>query len=147
MKPILLLNGPTLNLLGEREPEIYGSTTLAQIVASLQKRATELGLTLTHRQSNSEGELIDAIHSARHDAFGLIINPGAYSHTSVAIRDALSVLKIPIIEVHLSNIHAREEFRRHSYVSEAATAVICGLKAEGYQIALESLARLLLPSK
>lgn len=143
MKRVLLLNGPNLNLLGEREPEIYGNKTLVKLIEELQGVATKLGLNLECQQSNHEGELIDSVQAARKTAAGLIINPGAYSHTSIALRDALSVLKIPIIEVHLSNIHAREPFRRHSYVSEVATAVICGLKTEGYKVALESIAKLI----
>ena len=143
MKPIFLLNGPNLNLLGEREPEIYGAETLDGLVTALRTRAAQLKLGLTAIQTNSEGELIDAVQAARRDASGVIINPGAYSHTSIALRDAISVLKIPVIEVHLSNIYRREHFRRHSYVSEAATAVICGLKAEGFFVALESLAKIL----
>lgn len=137
---VLVLNGPNLNLLGVRDPEQYGSTTLADIEQSVRTRAGEHGLEVDFRQSNHEGELVDWIQQARESAAAVIINPGAYSHTSVAIRDALEVLSCPILEVHLSNIHAREEFRHHSYVSALATGVIVGLGAKGYELAVDAVA-------
>lgn len=133
---ILLLNGPNLNLLGKREPGIYGSKTLDEIVADLKLNASELGVTLEHLQSNAEHELVDRIHQAIGQVDFIIINPAAFTHTSVAIRDALLGVAIPFIEVHLSNVHAREPFRHHSYLSDVAKGVICGLGADGYQFAL-----------
>lgn len=138
-KPVHILNGPNLNLLGMREPEKYGHRTLADIEDSCRRHAHSLGLSVLCRQSNHEGALIDWIHAARTDASGIIINPGAYSHTSVAILDALRTCTIPVVEVHLTNIHQRETFRHHSYVSLAATGVICGLGADGYLAALTFL--------
>lgn len=140
---ITVLNGPNLNLLGVREPHVYGTATLADLQVAVEKKAAALGFKTLFRQSNHEGVLIDWIQEAREKAAGLIINPGAYTHTSVAIHDALKALAIPTIEVHLSNIHAREAFRRHSYVSPAATGVICGLGAHGYLAALDALKGLL----
>ena len=140
---ILLVNGPNLNQLGTREPEIYGSETLADIQASCQTAAKSLKLTLECVQSNHEGEIIDIIQQAGKKYNGLIINPGAYTHTSIAIMDALLTLKIPVIEVHMSNIFRREEFRHHSYVSLASKGVICGLGSHGYVLALEALAQML----
>jgi 3-dehydroquinate dehydratase-2 len=137
---LLLLNGPNLNLLGTRQPEVYGATTLAEIEAAVGALAREFGLEVRAVQSNHEGALIDAIHAARTDCAGIIINPGAYSHTSVAIRDALSSVELPVAEVHLSNIHAREEFRHHSYVSAVADAVIAGAGPAGYEYAVRYLA-------
>lgn len=133
---ILLINGPNLNLLGRREPEIYGAQTLQQIVDDLSEQATVLDAELTHVQSNAEHVLIDAIHAS--DADFIIINPAAFTHTSVALRDALLGVAIPFIEVHLSNVHSREPFRQHSYLSDKAVGVICGLGAQGYQFALEA---------
>lgn len=138
-KPIYVLNGPNLNLLGTREPEIYGKTTLADIKKMVANRAVTLGLETDFRQTNSEGELVNWIQEAREAAAGLILNAAAYSHTSIAIFDALSTLDIPIMEVHLSNIFKREEFRHHSYVSPVAQGVICGLGAQGYELALEAI--------
>jgi len=135
-----VLNGPNLNLLGQREPEIYGSDTLADVEAACAKLAVGLRLQLEFRQSNAEHQLIDWIHEARGRASGLIINPGAYSHTSIALLDALTTCTIPIIEVHISNIHRREAFREHSYVSKAATGIIVGCGTQGYQLALQRLA-------
>ncbi len=135
---ILLLNGPNLNMLGKREPHIYGSRTLAQIVDALSNHAANLGVSLSHLQSNAEHELVDAIQQSLGQQDFIVINPGAYTHTSVAIRDALLAVAIPFIEVHLSNIHAREAFRQHSYLSDIAKGVICGLGADGYRYALES---------
>ncbi|MGC6472251.1 MAG: type II 3-dehydroquinate dehydratase [Parvibaculales bacterium] len=137
---IHIVNGPNLNLLGTREPEIYGTTTLADIEAMCATRAEQHGLTTKFFQSNDEGELVTIIQAARQEANGLIINAGAYSHTSVAILDALQAVEAPIIEVHLSNIFAREEFRHHSYVSGVAAGVICGLGAQGYSMAIDALA-------
>nr|WP_279006890.1 type II 3-dehydroquinate dehydratase [Aeromonas jandaei] len=138
---ILLLNGPNLNLLGKREPGIYGSKTLDEIVADLTLNASELGVTLEHLQSNAEHELISRIHQAMSQVDFIIINPAAFTHTSVAIRDALLGVAIPFIEVHLSNVHAREPFRHHSYLSDVAKGVICGLGADGYQFALTAAVR------
>lgn len=135
---IFILNGPNLNLLGEREPAVYGHTTLADIEHACRQRAEALGASTDFRQSNAEGDLIDWIHQARRDADALIINAGAYTHTSIAIMDALLALTIPVIEVHLSNIFRRESFRHHSYISQAATGLICGLGAKGYELAIEA---------
>jgi len=136
---ILVLHGPNLNLLGSREPEIYGSVTLADIHATMEARAKVAGRRLESFQSNHEGDLIDRIQSARELGVDfIIINAAGYTHTSVALRDALAAVKIPFIEVHLSNIHARESFRHHSYLSELAVGVIVGLGAQGYELALEA---------
>jgi 3-dehydroquinate dehydratase-2 len=142
-KPILILNGPNLNLLGTREPHIYGSTTLAEVERMCQTRAKQRGLTISFRQSNSESQLVEWIHEAINGSDGIIINPAAYTHTSVAILDALNMIKAPIIELHISNPHKREPFRHHSYVCLAATALICGLGVNGYPIAVEALADLI----
>jgi 3-dehydroquinate dehydratase-2 len=134
---LLVLHGPNLNLLGTREPEVYGSTTLAQIDAELAQIATEAGASLSSLQSNHEGVLIDRIHAARGDGTDfIVINPGGLTHTSVALRDALAGVALPFIEVHLSNVHRREPFRHHSYLSDIATGVIVGLGADGYRLAL-----------
>jgi 3-dehydroquinate dehydratase-2 len=140
----LVLHGPNLNLLGTREPEVYGRQTLADIDTALAAQAQAAGVALVSFQSNHEGALVDRIQAARSDGTRFIlINPAAYTHTSVAIRDALAGVAIPFIEVHLSNIHRREAFRHHSYLSELAEGVICGLGAQGYQLALQAaLARL-----
>jgi 3-dehydroquinate dehydratase-2 len=138
-----ILNGPNLNLLGNRQPEIYGSETLADVEAQCQTLARELNLTIDFRQSNAEHEIIDAIHRAREDAAAIIINPAAYTHTSIAIMDALKTFAGPIVEVHLSNVHQRESFRHHSYVSLAATAVMGGFGTHGYLLALRHVAHLL----
>lgn len=135
---VLLINGPNLNLLGRREPGVYGSQTLAQIVAGLESQASALGVALEHIQSNAEHVLIDAIHNT--DADFVIINPAAFTHTSVALRDALLGVALPFIEVHLSNVHAREPFRHHSYFSDKAVGVILGLGPKGYSLALEAAA-------
>jgi 3-dehydroquinate dehydratase-2 len=143
---ILVLHGPNLNLLGVREPEIYGRTTLSDIHARLEARARAAGVRLESFQSNHEGELVDRIQAAMEEGIDFIlINPGAYTHTSVALRDALAAVSIPFIEVHLSNIHAREPFRHHSYLSDRAVGVICGLGAYGYEAALEYALRTLIP--
>ncbi|MCL2892725.1 type II 3-dehydroquinate dehydratase [Brenneria tiliae] len=135
---ILLLNGPNLNLLGTREPDKYGKTTLAQIVGSLETQAQVLNVQFSHLQSNAEHVLIDRIHQARGNTDFILINPAAFTHTSVALRDALLAVDIPFIEIHLSNVHAREAFRRHSYLSDIAVGVICGFGAEGYNHALQT---------
>ena len=137
---LLIVNGPNLNLLGTRQPEVYGSTTLAEIEARVAEVAEEVGLKVRAVQSNHEGELIDAIQAARSDCVGIIINPAAYSHTSVAIADALRSVSLPVAEVHLSNIHAREEFRHHSYVSAVAEMVVAGAGPLGYEMAVRYLA-------
>ena len=139
---IMLLNGPNLNMLGTRQPEIYGRVSLAEIEARVRERAAAHGLDLDFRQSNHEGELVTWIQEARTSCAGVIINPAAYTHTSVAIRDALATCEFPVIELHLSNTHRREAFRRHSYVSPVATGVIFGFGAHGYELALEAIARL-----
>lgn len=137
---VFILNGPTLNLLGTREVEIYGATTLADIEAMSSEAATKLGLTVDFRQSNHEGELVDWIQEAAKGGAAIIINGAAYTHTSVAIHDALRAFDGPIVEVHLSNIFKREKFRHHSFVSEVADGVICGLGARGYLLALDAIA-------
>lgn len=140
---ISILNGPNLNLLGTREPHIYGHTTLAKVEAMCRGRAGELGVDLTFRQSNHEGVLVDWIQEAREAADAIVINPAAYSFRSVALVDAIKACGRPVIELHVSNIHARDELHRHSITSSAATAVICGLGALGYVVALEAAVRLL----
>ncbi|EMB49820.1 3-dehydroquinate dehydratase [Vibrio mimicus] len=140
---ILVLNGPNLNLLGLREPAHYGSQTLEQIVSTLRDQAQKAGIELEHLQSNREYELIEAIHQAFGKVDFIIINPAAFTHTSVALRDALLGVAIPFIEVHLSNVHAREPFRHHSYLSDKAQGVICGLGAQGYEFALSAAIRAL----
>ncbi|WP_018650733.1 type II 3-dehydroquinate dehydratase [Actinobacillus capsulatus] len=136
MKKILLLNGPNLNMLGKREPHIYGSQTLADIEQHLQQSAQAQGYKLDYFQANGEEPLINRIHQAFQNTDFIIINPGAFTHTSVAIRDALLAVSIPFVEIHLSNVHAREPFRHHSYLSDVAKGVICGLGAKGYDYAL-----------
>ena len=135
---VLVLHGPNLNLLGTREPSIYGAETLDSITARLTQRAAEAGATLTTFQSNAEGDLISRVQTAAQDGTQfIIINPAAYTHTSVAMRDALAAVRLPFIEVHLSNIFARESFRHHSYFSDLAVGIICGLGPKGYELALE----------
>ena len=141
---VLILNGPNLNLLGSREPEIYGSATLDDIEADCRARAAHRGLAVECRQSNSEGELVDWIQGARDEFDALILNPGAYTHTSIAILDALLAVGLPVIEVHLSNIHKREDFRARSYVSKAALGVIAGFGKSSYVMALDALAERLI---
>lgn len=142
-KTIYVLNGPNLNLLGTRQPHIYGRATLADVEKLCRSAAERHGFTLVFRQSNHEGQIVDWINEARAEkAAGLIINPAGYTTTSVAILDALLTMESPVVEVHISNIHAREEFRRHSYVSLAARAVICGFGIEGYALAIAGLANL-----
>ena len=144
MKKILVLNGPNLNLLGTREPQYYGRTTLAEIVADLSARAGAAGVVLDAFQCNAEHELVNRVQAAAHDGTRFIlINPAAFTHTSVAIRDALAAVAIPFIEIHLSNPHAREPFRQHSYFSDKAVGVVCGFGADSYRYALDAaLARL-----
>ena len=139
MAQILLLNGPNLNLLGKREPGIYGSLTLAQIESQCQSRCQQAGISLNCKQSNAEHELIEAVHQAQEQGVQfIVINPAAYTHTSVALRDAFLAVNIPFIEVHLSNVHQREAFRHHSYLSDIAEGVICGLGADGYYFAMDA---------
>jgi 3-dehydroquinate dehydratase II len=140
--PVFILNGPNLNLLGVREPGIYGARTLKDIEADCEKAAANLGFSIDFRQTNHEGMLVDWIQEAGRGAQGIVINPGAYTHTSVALRDSLLAVSRPTIEVHLSNIFAREPFRRHSHVSPVASGVICGLGPAGYVLALQALASL-----
>ena len=140
MKPVFILNGPNLNMLGSREQAVYGSETLADLEARCAVRAKALGLAIDFRQSNVEGELVGWIQEARGKACGIILNAAAYTHTSIALHDALRAAEAPVIEVHLSNIYQREPFRHHSYVSPAALGVICGFGGHGYELALDGLA-------
>jgi 3-dehydroquinate dehydratase-2 len=140
---VYVLNGPNLNLLGKRQPKIYGYETLADVEAECRRAATELRLEIEFRQSNAEFQLIDWIHEARERAGGIVINPAAFTHTSVAILDALNACEFPIIEVHISNVHRREAFRHHSYVSMVASGVIAGFGTQGYSLALQRLACLI----
>ena len=140
---VYVLNGPNLNLLGKRQPHIYGHETLADVEAECRRTAAELALEIVFHQSNREYEIIDWIHAARERAGGIVINPAAFTHTSVAILDALNACDIPIIEVHISNVHKREAFRHHSYVSTIASGVIAGFGTQGYPLALQRLARLI----
>jgi 3-dehydroquinate dehydratase II len=143
-KTVYVLNGPNLNLLGTREPHIYGHSTLADVEKLCHATAQQHGLTVVFRQSNHEGQIVDWIQEARaQKAAGLLLNPAGFTTTSIAILDALLILEVPVIEVHLSNIHAREEFRHSSYISKAARAVICGLGAHGYELAIAGLAKLI----
>jgi 3-dehydroquinate dehydratase II len=145
---IYVLNGPNLNLLGTREPEVYGHTTLEDVEALCRDAGKRHGFDIVFHQSNQEGALVDWIHDARaRGAAGIVINPAAYTHTSVAILDALLAADIPAIEVHISNVHARDSFRRHSYISPAAKAVICGFGVNGYALAIDGLAAMLKSSK
>ncbi|MGF6691927.1 MULTISPECIES: type II 3-dehydroquinate dehydratase [Pseudomonas] len=141
-RTVLVLNGPNLNMLGTREPATYGHETLADIAAQCSRTAAGLGFEVDFRQTNHEGELIDWIHQARGRCAGIVINPAAWTHTSVAIRDALVASELPVIEVHLSNVHKREEFRHHSFVSAIAVGVICGLGSQGYSLALQHFGQL-----
>lgn len=140
MSTVFLLNGPNLNLLGQREPHIYGHETLADVERRCRARATALGLEVRFHQSNHEGQLVDWIHEARTGGGAIIINAGAYTHTSVAIMDALKAFDGPVVELHLSNVHRREPFRHHSYVAFAATGVIAGFGVNGYELALDAVA-------
>jgi len=142
-KLITVLNGPNLNLLGKRQPEIYGHATLEDVESDCSKLAGELGFSTRFQQSNHEGQLIDWIHDAREDSVAIVMNPGAYSHTSIAILDALNTFEGPVIEVHVSNIHQRETFRHHSYVSLRAEGVIAGCGVQGYELAIHRIGSLL----
>jgi 3-dehydroquinate dehydratase-2 len=145
--PIYILNGPNLNLLGVREPEVYGYTTLPQIEKMCADQAKRHGLSIIFRQSNREGEIVDHLQEARTSGCAVIINPAGYGHTSIAILDSIQALKIPVIEVHLSNIHRREPYRNHSYVSKGATGIVMGLGAQGYLRAVDAIAEILKVSK
>jgi 3-dehydroquinate dehydratase-2 len=142
-RTVYVLNGPNLNLLGKREPHIYGHETLADVEAQCRTLAAELNLSIEFRQSNAEFQIIDWIHEARETAAAIVINPGAFTHTSIAIMDALNACKCPIFEVHISNVHRRESFRHHSYVSLTATGVMAGFGTHGYSLALRHVAQLL----
>ena len=142
---MLLVNGPNLNLLGSREPDVYGTDTLDDAVDLTERVAAEFGFGVRSVQSNHEGVLIDAIHGAREDCSAVVINPGAFTHTSIALRDALSGISLPVAEVHLSNVHAREEFRHHSFISPIADFVIAGAGIQGYEFAVRRLASLIGP--
>lgn len=139
---ISILNGPNLNLLGMRQPDVYGHDTLADVEGNCEKTATALGLDIVFHQSNHEGQIIDWIHEARDSSSGIIINPAAYTHTSVAILDALNAFDGPVLEVHISNVHQREEFRHFSYVSQRANGVIAGMGIQGYELALQRISTL-----
>lgn len=143
MKPIYILNGPNLNLLGLREPSVYGQETIGGLEARCAAKATSLGLQIIFRQTNTEGELIGWVHEAQGKAAGIIINGAGYTHTSVALHDALKAVNIPAIEVHLSNVYAREPFRHHSYISPVARGVICGFGGQGYEMALDGIMQIL----
>lgn len=140
---VTIINGPNLNLLGKRQPEIYGRETLADVEANCRRLAAEFGLSIRFEQSNAEHEIVELIHTARDDAAAIIINPAAYSHTSVAILDALNTFDGPVLEVHISNIHKRESFRHHSYVTHRADGVIAGCGVQGYELALRRVATVL----
>lgn len=144
---VYVLNGPNLNLIGTRQPEIYGYTTISDIEKECKETGAKLGLGIDFRQSNHEGIIIDSIHEARNKAAGIIINPAAFTHYSIAIMDALYACSFPIIEVHFSNVHKREEFRHLSYISKVATAVLAGFGAHGYSLAVEHMAHLLKEKK
>ena len=147
MSLIYILNGPNLNLLGTREPDIYGADTLDMVKEKCAAKATTLGLSVDFRQTNIEGELVNWIHEARLKAHGILINAGAYTHTSVALHDALKAVNLPTVEVHLSNVYKRESFRHHSYISPAAHGVICGFGPQSYELALEGLSNILNATK
>jgi len=147
MKPIYILNGPNLNLLGLREPAIYGSATLNDVEALCRAHATKLGHAIDFRQSNIEGELVTWIHEAREKASGIAINAGAYTHTSIALHDALKAADLPAVELHLSNVHKREAFRHHSTIAAAVNGVICGFGTDSYTLAITALSNLITASK
>lgn len=136
---ILILNGPNLNLLGTRQPEVYGRTTLSDIETMCRAHAENLGITLAFEQSNHEGVMVDTIHAARGVHGGIILNAGAYTHTSIALMDALASVELPAIELHLSNVHAREDFRHQSYIAKIAVGIICGFGARGYTLAMDAM--------
>ena len=146
-KPVYVLNGPNLNMLGQREREVYGSTTLVDVEKHCRAHAAELGMAIEFRQTNSEGELISWIHEARDKACGIAINAGAYTHTSVALHDALKAAELPAVEVHLSNIHKREEFRHKSLIAPAVNGVICGFGVHSYLLAITALSSLVTSNK
>mmetsp|Transcript_27806 Transcript_27806/g.51860 ORF Transcript_27806/g.51860 Transcript_27806/m.51860 type:complete len:148 (-) Transcript_27806:1623-2066(-) len=139
MTSLLILNGPNLNLLGTREPDIYGAATLADVEAACKAHGSAKGITIACAQSNHEGALVDAIQAAKDTHAGIILNAGAYTHTSIALHDAIAGTQVPTIELHLSNVHAREEFRHHSYIARAAIGVICGFGAAGYTLAIDAM--------
>lgn len=143
MTSILVLNGPNLNLLGTRQPEVYGATTLAEIEAACHAEAGALGIGLAFEQSNHEGAMVEAIHAARGVHDGIVLNAGAYTHTSIALMDALAAVELPAVELHLSNVFAREDFRHRSYISKVAMGVICGFGPAGYPLAIRALAQAL----
>lgn len=147
MKPVFVINGPNLNMLGLREPDVYGHETLAGLEDRCRAKAKALSLDISFRQSNLEGELVSWIQEARSAASGIILNAGAYTHTSVAIHDALRIAQLPLIEVHLSNIYKREPFRHHSYVSAVADGVLCGFGGHGYELALDAIHKILTVKK
>ena len=147
METIFILNGPNLHLLGTREPDIYGAHTLAMVEEQCAAKAKALGFKIDFRQTNVEGELVNWIHEARTKAQGIVLNAGAYTHTSVALHDALKAVALPAVEVHLSNVYQRESFRHHSYISPAVQGVICGFGPQSYELALEGLSRVLNASK
>jgi len=147
MKPIFVLNGPNLNMLGLREPAVYGSDTLQDVEARCIARARSLGFDVDFRQSNTEGTLVDWIHEARNGASGIAINAGAYTHTSVALHDALKAADVPSVELHLSNIHKREEFRHHSFIAPAVNGVICGFGVNSYELAISALVTIITSQK
>jgi 3-dehydroquinate dehydratase II len=147
MKPVFVINGPNLNMLGLREPDVYGHETLAGLEERCRTKAAALGLDISFRQSNLEGEIVTWIQEARSAASGLILNAGAYTHTSVAIHDALRIAELPLIEVHLTNIYKREPFRHHSYVSAVANGVLCGFGGHGYELALDAIHKILTVKK
>lgn len=140
MTSLTILNGPNLNLLGQRQPKVYGSTSLADIEAACRTKARDLGIELAFEQSNHEGALVDMIHGARGVHDGIILNAGAYTHTSIALMDAIASVEVPTIELHLSNVHAREEFRHKSYIAKVAVGIICGFGAAGYPLAMDAMA-------
>lgn len=142
-KHITIINGPNLNLLGKREPEIYGTETLEDVQSACQKVASEFGLTCELKQSNIEGEIVEMIHTCRETSAGIIINPAAYTHTSIAILDALNTFDGPVLEIHISNVHQREKFRHHSFVSQRANASIIGMGVEGYSLCMRHMGSLI----
>lgn len=146
MPKVLILNGPNLNLLGTRQPEVYGATTLSDIEQMCRTKADTLGFEIAFEQSNHEGTLVDQIHAAKNSCAAIVLNAGAYTHTSIALMDAIASVELPVVEVHLSNIHARESFRHTSYIAPVAIGQICGFGAKGYLLALDALADRLLPS-